>query len=347
MQESTLIAAVRSNDLALVQRLLLDETTASTSSTAMVDALCCAARLNHCAVLAALCARAPHCVHSPDRDGVEALLHAVTHRQLGAARVLLDAGADANARTRDLRTALTVAASNDDRDMAALLLECGANVSVFATADKDDVLGTHLMQACLSGSLACAALFVAAGQDPNAPNSTGSTPLMALVATGNFDAVKCLVGAGAACDRFDARDGSPLIVAASRGFALIAAFLATMHAGSLRRADLHGRTPLMHAAAAGHAATVVCLVDRGAQLDVTDRSGFTALMLAAQRGHTDVVRALLAAGASATVAIKLNVFKKINALTLAKTGGHVDIVALLQQAIRGAKKRQPQSSKED
>ena len=71
-------------------------------------------------------------------------------------------------------------------------------------------------------------------------------------------------------------------------------------------------------------------------------------MLAAQRGHADAVRALLAAGASVAPAVKLNVFKKLNALTLAKSGGHAEIVSLLQHAQRSAKKKHlVASSKEE
>jgi hypothetical protein len=39
--------------------------------------------------------------------------------------------------------------------MAQLLIERGANVNVFATAAKDDVYGTHLVQACLADALDC------------------------------------------------------------------------------------------------------------------------------------------------------------------------------------------------
>lgn len=336
----SLHSAASRGDVEALTRLLdsgatpIDSRDPADQSTALISA----ARRGHTAALSLLCRRGAD-VHARGRDELDALLHAVLRRDRESSSVLLDAGADANVRTAELRTALAVASANDDAHMVALLLRHGANASVFATAEKDDVCGTHLVQACLAGSLSCARLFVQAGLDPNAPTSSGCGPLWALVQAGHFDAVKCLIAVGADADRLDPRLGTPLMLAAARGHALIAAFLAALHSGSVRRTDAQGRTPLMHAAAAGHAATVLCLIDRGAPLDSTDRSGFTALMLAAQRGHADTVRALLAAGASAAPAVKLSVFKKLNALTLAKSGGHADIVSLLQQAVRGAKKK--------
>jgi hypothetical protein len=50
---------------------------------------------------------------------------------------------------------------------------------------------------------------------------------------GHFDAVKCLVAVGADCDRVRRAPRLALMLAASRGHALIAAFLATLHASSV------------------------------------------------------------------------------------------------------------------
>jgi ankyrin repeat protein len=118
--------------------------------------------------------------------------------------------------------------------------------------------------------------------------------------------------------------------AAALGHALILAFLAKLgQSMSIRSTPPHGRTPLMLASVGGHATAVRCLVDLGARLDVTDRAGYTALMLAAHRGHADVAHVLLAGGADASIAIKLSVFKKLTALSLAKSGNHRAVVQLL------------------
>jgi ankyrin repeat protein len=146
--------------------------------------LMCAVRAGSLPLVRYLCDRGAD-VHYRGRDS-DALLIAVRSGHVPLARALLDAGADVNVRIGDaaadgdvdgneLCTALTLAARNNDAAMTLLLLECGANVNVFATADKDDVYGTHLVQACLSRLLGLRCVsFVRAGADPNAPNSTGT-----------------------------------------------------------------------------------------------------------------------------------------------------------------------------
>lgn len=279
-------------------------------------------------------------VHWRGREA-DALLLAVKTGRLPLARLLLDAGADVNVRfgdsngvvdDNDLCTALTLAVRNKDADMARLLIERGANVNVFATAAKDDVYGTHLVQACLAGAVDCAQLIARAGADPNCFNSHGFTPLMSLARLGNFEAVKCIVAVGADCGVVHARHGSALMQSAMLGHSLILAFLAKL-GQSIHQVDAStGMSPLMVAAEGGHATTVRCLIDLGARLDAANRGGYTALMLAAHRGHADVVHVLLAGGANAAVAIKLNVFKKITALSLAKSGNHRAVVQLLTTA---------------
>jgi ankyrin repeat protein len=299
--------------------------------------LMCAVRTEHLATVRLLCDRGAD-VHWRGRDS-DALLLAVRSGHVAIARALLDAGADVNVRVgndldtqsdaNEFCTALTLAARTNNAEMTQLLIERGANVNVFATAEKDDVYGTHLVQACLADALEPARLIVRAGADPNTRNSQGFTPLMSLARLGNFDAVKCIVAVGADCATVHTRHGSALMQAAALGHALIVAFLAKLGQSVNQMDASNGRTPLMLASVGGHATAVRCLVDLGARLNVTDRAGYTALMLAAHRGHADVAHVLVAGGADASIAIKLSVFKKLTALSLAKSGNHRAVVQLL------------------
>ena len=60
--------------------------------------------------------------------------------------------------------------------------------------------------------------------------------------------------------------------------------------------DCDGDTPLMLAAAQGHASIVAVLLQNGADVSAHNDEGETALHLAAYGGHTKAVKALLAAG---------------------------------------------------
>ncbi|MFH0824680.1 MAG: ankyrin repeat domain-containing protein, partial [Pseudomonadota bacterium] len=58
-----------------------------------------------------------------------------------------------------------------------------------------------------------------------------------------------------------------------------------------------GLTPLILAASGGHLETVRCLLDRGVDVNATDKFGSTALIRASAKGHIEVVRLLLDRGA--------------------------------------------------
>jgi ankyrin repeat protein len=62
-----------------------------------------------------------------------------------------------------------------------------------------------------------------------------------------------------------------------------------------------GKTPLILAAAGGHAAAVEALLDLGADVNLQDNIGATALTTAATAGHADTVRVLLTRGANAGI----------------------------------------------
>ena len=64
------------------------------------------------------------------------------------------------------------------------------------------------------------------------------------------------------------------------------------------------RTPLHHAALAGHLKIVRMLIDHDAPIDATDTRGDTALILASQQGNTRTALALLEAGADPGIANK-------------------------------------------
>lgn len=59
-----------------------------------------------------------------------------------------------------------------------------------------------------------------------------------------------------------------------------------------------GKTPLILAAAEGHAKAIEALLDAGANIHAQDNNGATALMVAATAGHAEAVRVLLARGAN-------------------------------------------------
>src|SRR5437667_7238386 len=85
---------------------------------------------------------------------------------------LLKQKVDVNEAQGDGNTALHWAAYRDDVDMARLLIQAGANANV--KTRLGDV--TPLQLAATNGSAAIVELLLKAGATVNAPNSNGTTP---------------------------------------------------------------------------------------------------------------------------------------------------------------------------
>src|SRR3989442_853347 len=95
-----------------------------------------------------------------------------------AIRSLLERRVDVNAPQIDGTTALHWAANQDDVEAAQMLIHAGANVKA---ANRYDV--TPLSLACTNGNGAMVALLLKAGADPNTTLPSGETALMTAART--------------------------------------------------------------------------------------------------------------------------------------------------------------------
>ena len=142
-------------------------------------------------------------------------------------RTLLKQAVDVNAAQGDGMTALHWAASNDDAELAQLLLSAGANAR--ATTRLGGI--TPLWLAAQNGNGRVIEMLLKAGGDANAPALTGVTPVMMAASSGNVDAIKSLAD----------------------------------HDGNVNAKEAtYGQTPLMFAAANNHSDAVKLLIERGA-----------------------------------------------------------------------------------
>lgn len=193
-------------------------------------------------------------------------------------RLLLDRGADANARTQLGRTPLIVAASsNGTVEAVRLLIEAGADVNA---ADNGGM--TPLMAAARADDISVAKLLVANGADVNhiaAGIGQSATALMAAAFNGSTELVRLLLSRGAKVD--------PV----SRDYAEV------VKNGRV----MFGRNTALHlGAASGNAEVVKLLLDAGAAVNPQDVRDATPLIVAlsTDRPKPAVIRLLLDKGAN-------------------------------------------------
>jgi ankyrin repeat protein len=194
-QATELFAAIQAGDAAVVRRLVTEapELAGARSDEGLpallfalyrtqgdsVDALLAAspqldifstAALGREAELAALLAQTPELATAFSADGFTALHLAAFFGCDGAARRLLDAGADSNAVARNpMRVQpLHSAAAGRHHAVCALLLERGADVNA-----RQQGGWTPLQAAAQHGDRVLAELLLAAGADPGARNDEG------------------------------------------------------------------------------------------------------------------------------------------------------------------------------
>ncbi len=297
------------------------------------------------------------------RGNLTPLMLAAANGHLQASILLLDAGAEVNARSAENWTALMFAARFDNREIIGALLERGADPDLVENARGN----TALIEAASRAHEHTVRRLIEGGADPNKSAADGYSALMGAAGarTGLITAVE-LIGAGARVDG-QADDGRrALHIAAGRGNARTVELL-LLNGADPNRPDQSGQSPLLMASTGGDVETVALLLDAGADpnrraqdgtsplgkavlarqvlvagrltaagadVNLAGQSGRTPLIDAVRTGHTPMVSMLLAAGADPN---KPDTDDGRTPLMYAANHGFADLVDLL--LARGADPR--------
>jgi ankyrin repeat protein len=225
-------------------------------------------------------------------DGQTPLSWAAQNGHKAMMRLLIDKGANIEAKDEDGRTPLWWAARKGHEAMVRLLIDKGANIQGKNTHGQ-----TPLWWAARNGHEAVVRLLVDKGANIETKNTHGQTPLWWAAQNGHEAVVRLLIDKGANIEAKD-RDGlTPLSWAAENRHEAMVQLLVDKGA-SIEAKDKYGLTPLWWAARKGHEAVVRLLVDKGANIEAGDKDGLTPLSWATQNGHEAVVRLLVDKGHS-------------------------------------------------
>ena len=237
-----------------------------------------------------------------DSHGVPLVMYAAAFGSPEALRMLIDAGADVNAKNSFDATALMWAAG--DPVKARILIEHGANVNSVSKQGRTPLI----IAAAHHGAGETVRLLLEKGADARAKDGMGTTALLQACFAGDIEVVRMLLEKGADVNGADKGGNTALSNAAGSDDVTLVKLLlsrganvnsANSFAGKVKFGPiaLVNLTPLMFAAPHCSPQMVKTLLDAGAKVNETDIRGMTPLMLAvgSDNQNVEVVKLLIAA----------------------------------------------------
>ena len=217
--------------------------------------------------------------------------------------LLLDRGADVNARANSRYSALMVAAQYQDADPAInLLLDRGAQVAAPAAGAPVFNANPFFLASYAGNAKSLKRLLAAGGKIDEAMIAIGTsrtTPMLGAFKFGDIDVARTLLDLGAPVDFADG-NGITMLGRAALNNDIELARLLISRGANVNAIDKLGMTPLLWAANIdfGDAAMIELLLRSGAKADARNKDGLTPLELARKFGHVNLIPAFEAAEAT-------------------------------------------------
>ncbi len=213
-------------------------------------------------------------------------------------KLLLDRGANADARAKNRYSALLVAANYPGSSAAMnLLLDHGASVRL-PKGQGAPLFNAHpIILAAFAGNTdVIDRLHKAGDRVDDRMNLIGmfpTSPLLMMATSHRTDSVRALLDAGAKVDEAD-DDGITILSWAAIANRVEMARLLIQRGADVNHVDKKGMTPLLYAASIdfGDSAMIDLLLKSGARADARTKEGLTALELARKYKHTHLMASL-------------------------------------------------------
>ncbi len=244
--------------------------------------------------------------HLPDQHGNNALHAAVKARQWSVCSYLLARGADPNTSDRSGHSTLTYLAqafAKGDEETAIIVAKLIAPLLAkgyrldrvdqdFEAPELDSSVTTILE--ILQSDLNRYAVYLDLLNADNIDLADGRvrTPLMFAAIYGHLTTLQRLIEKGANINVTDYKGQTPLMSATLQGHLTIVQALLSAPEIDINAKSLIGKTALHMAAGYGKDEVVKALINKGANVNITDNVGLTPLMTATLQGHLTTIQAL-------------------------------------------------------
>lgn len=152
-------------------------------------------------------------LEQPGRDGLRPLHNAVIFRRKEIVALLIQRGAEVDAKENKGRTPLLsfAATGGSDIEIARMLLAAGADPEIKSATDDDSYAALHY--AAETGNVELGKLLIAAHVDVNYRNHDGDAALHFGLESNHLEIVQLLIAHGADVNMVNRRGESPLFIA--------------------------------------------------------------------------------------------------------------------------------------
>jgi ankyrin repeat protein len=255
------------------------------------------------------------------------LLHRACHSQNAAGvRSILRIGNDPNEKTRtEGWTPLWIAACYGNLEISKLLLDAGANVNA-----RNRQGSTPLREASLLGATELVRLLLQHGADTALGTlEFADSPIIAAASKGHTETVNALLENGADVNAQASGGWCALHYAfLVKSKELVTLIFDTCPNVDVNPSTLAGVRPLHLAAIPGFSELASELIDRGAEIDAIDNGGLTALRVAVEHGQLETVKMLISRGARTDIISHVDGMSLTN---VALIQGHDEVFEYLQE----------------
>ena len=308
-------------------------------------------------------------INTVDADGDTLLMKAIWKRQAPVVAALLQRNPNLNIESKNGSTALGLAISQGDIDLASRLIARGAdphhvnksglNLVFTALAAKSpeafELLARHRVNLNPRNNLGVTPLALAIfnsvpsrrdltlarklvelGADPDVPTADGRTPLMLSIESESYDFAEYLLARGVRKNPVSHAKVSAIHLAISKRQSKLVRQLITPE--TINQRDARNNTPLIGAAITSQVEIVRLLLAGGALVNPVNDFGAPALSYAAKEGDLAIVETLLAAGADPRIGLANQ-----DPLAAARFHKRAEVIARLEAAM-GMSARTPASA---